>query len=278
MKIDFDVIYDDTLIKIFDSEKIPKHYLVSMLNDYEDGHWRLGKFLNFLWDNIGESALSYKEKNALIEEERYHELTVRAAKNLRLTDENDPGQGSEIAEVLLYAIMKHYFHAISVVPKIFYKQNVQDNAKGADSVHIVIDDEDFSLWLGEAKFYNGFDNSRFESVIDSIKNQLDPEKLRKENCIITNTSQLDDCISNKKLVQLIKKELSAEISIDSIKERLHIPILILHECDITKSYSEYSEKYRSEIKNYHLKQAQAYFNKQALKLAGIHHYQKILSI
>ena len=49
--------------------------------------------------------------------------------------------------------MKHHYGALSAVPKIFYKQNVQDNAKGADSVHIVLNNNDFSIWFGEAKFY-----------------------------------------------------------------------------------------------------------------------------
>ena len=57
---------------------------------------------------------------------------IEAAKNLRLTDidGDDPGKGSEIAEIALYGIMHHHFGALPVVPKIFYKQNVQDNAKG----------------------------------------------------------------------------------------------------------------------------------------------------
>ena len=38
--------------------------------------------------------------------------------------------------------------ALHVVPKIFYKQNPKDNTKGADSVHVVLDEkENFTLWL-----------------------------------------------------------------------------------------------------------------------------------
>ena len=50
--------------------------------------------------------------------------------------------------------MKNHYKALSAIPKIFYKQNDNDNAKGSDSVHIVIDPNGgFQLWLGEAKFY-----------------------------------------------------------------------------------------------------------------------------
>lgn len=276
MNIDFDVILDDIFIKVATSEKPSNHHLVTMLNDFEEGEWRLKKFMNCIWNNIAETALTEKEKRALINDEKYYEIAERAALNLRLTDNSDIGQGSEIAEILLYAIMKHYFGAISAVPKIFYKQNNQDNAKGADSVHIVIkDNKDFSLWLGEAKFYTNFDNSRFDGVIDSIRNQLNPEKLRKENTIITNVSNLDDCISDQKLVNKIKEELSAGVSIDLIKSKLHIPILILHECNITKNFSEYSVEYQEKIKSHHLERAKVYFDKQRTKLTDIYHYQRI---
>ena len=48
-------------------------------------------------------------------------------------------EGSELAEILLYGIMHHHYKALPVVPKIFNKQNSNDNAKGADSVHIVLE-------------------------------------------------------------------------------------------------------------------------------------------
>lgn len=103
-------------------------------------------------DNIAQTGLSAEDRDNLYCESPYTTLT-ESVKNLRLVD-TDNGQGSEIAEIVLYGIMRYYYGALPVVPKIFYKQNANDNAKGADSVHIVLDDRgDFTLWLGEAKFY-----------------------------------------------------------------------------------------------------------------------------
>ena len=52
-----------------------------------------------------------------------------------------------------------------------FKQNNQDNAKGADSVHIVIENENnFSLWLGEAKFYTNIES--FNSFTDCFDNNF----------------------------------------------------------------------------------------------------------
>src|SRR5690606_1252357 len=140
-----------------------------------------------------------------------------------------------------------------VVPKIFYKQNAQDNAKGADTVHIVLEgDDDFSLWFGEAKFYNSIENARLPSIVKSVENSLATEKLKKENSIITNTTDIDLLVENSDLALKIKQALSPDNSMDIIKPRLHIPILLLHECAITAEAKEIDDGYREKIREFHL--------------------------
>ena len=241
--------------------------VLSLANDFEDENWRREKFENFIWDNIALTALSAKERYKLAGKSG---STLReAAKNLRLTDkEGDIGQGSELAEIVLYGIMHHYYRALPVVPKIFYKQNVQDNAKGADSVHIVLEgDDDFSLWFGEAKFYNNIENARLSSVVESVGNSLKTEKLKKENSIITNMTDIDQLVENKDLAAKIKLALSAGNSMDSLKPRLHIPILLLHECSITAAAKEMDDGYRQKLRDYHVNRATAYFDKQVKALS-----------
>ena len=140
-----------------------------MVQDFEDGAWRINDFLDYIWDNVAQTALNQAERMAL--GSRPSSMLVRAAKNLRITD-NDIA-GGEIAEILLYAIMRNYYNALPVVPKIYYKQNVNDYAKGADSVHIVLEPGDkFSLWLGEAKFYDSIDDTRLTSIVTSVYNRI----------------------------------------------------------------------------------------------------------
>ena len=200
----FEVLIDDTFEKINLIEgltPVKNKWVLSLINDFEDGTWRFSKFQDFIWDNIVETALSKSERDKLISQD--HTRLRTAAKNLRLTDkENDIGKGSELAEIVLYGIMKHYYGALSVVPKIFYKQNPQDNAKGADSVHIVLEGEkDFSLWFGEAKFYNNIEDARLDSIIESVGNSLSTDKLKKENSIITNIQDLDLTIDDADILR-----------------------------------------------------------------------------
>jgi hypothetical protein len=277
-KLEFEVLIDDSFMNINTNTTltpIKNKSVLSLINDFEDGCWRYDKFQSFIWDNIIETALTQKERERLVDNS-FSRLTA-AAKNLRLTDtgKNDIGKGSELAEIILYGIMRHHYNAIPVVPKIFYKQNTQDNAKGADSVHIVLESNDFSVWFGEAKFYDNIENTRLDSIITSIGNSLQTDKLKKENSIITNLSELDNIIKDTDMLSKIKSLLSGGTSIDVFKPKLHIPILLLHECSKTKNATELTEEYRNSIIQYHKERAQVYYYKQISKLGGIYKYSDI---
>ena len=275
----FEVLIDESFATInTDATLTPinNKAVLSMVNDFEDGKWRYTQFQNFVWDNIVETALSNNEREKLVNQD--HSRLVAAAKNLRLTDkENDIGKGSELAEIVLYGIMKHHYGALSAVPKIFYKQNVQDNAKGTDSVHIVLENnKDFSIWFGEAKFYNSIENARLDSIIESVGNSIQTDKLKKENSIITNVSDIDLVVKKEDVRKKIKELLKNETSIDNLKPKLHIPILLLHECSKTKDSTELTDDYRNYIIAYHKDRAQSYFSKQISKIGGsIHKYSDI---
>jgi Cap4 SAVED domain len=272
----FNVLIDDALSNITSAEQLKglvKKRVLSLVNDFEDANWRYPKFKNFLWDNIAQTALSQRERASLVNQS--HSSLVAAAKNLRLTDKDEVGQGSEIAEVFLYGIMRHQFKALPVVPKIFYKQNVQDNAKGADSVHIVVDGDDFTLWFGEAKFYNSIEDYRLDAIVTSVMASLSTDKLKKENAIITSVSDLDGLQIDSTLCENIRAALSNRESIDNLKSKIHIPILVLHECGDTAKAKDLSDSYKDKIKLHHQSRAEAYFSKQMKMAINIHKYDEI---
>lgn len=276
--MDFEVLVDEQFMDICLDEQldpIKNKNVLSIINDFQDGKWRYSKFRKFIWDNIAETALSYDERKSLVNES--YSALVESAKSLRLTDTSSTiGQGSELAEIVLYGIMKHHFGAISAVPKIFYKQNAQDNAKGADSVHIVLtNNEDFTIWFGEAKFFNDIGNNRLSEIVTSVGNSLAIDKLKRENAIITNVKDIDLLIANESLKSNIKTAISPKSSIDSIKPKLHIPILLLHECEYTSSCTILSDSYKKSVINFHHQRATAYFKKHIKALKNIHLYEKI---
>lgn len=252
-----------------------KNYALSLINDFESGEWRYEKFKNYIWDNIAETALSKIERDSLVN--KPSSVLAESAKKLRITNNDTIGKGSELCEILLYGIMKEYYSALPVVPKIFYKQNSNDNAKGADSVHIVIEDNsnDFSLWFGEAKFYKSIDGA-INSAIKSVDNFLrNDNQIKKENSIITSVSDIDKMGLSTELVEKIKSTLSGENSLDNIKPKINIPILLLHECDITKEENEFTEEYKNKIISFHKDKANEYFRKQVEEMSNIFKYSDI---
>lgn len=267
--MDFSILIDCRFddLKLFEaSEYTAQKKILSLVNDYEDGKWRYSKFQDFIWDNIAETSLSQRERESL--GAKPSSMLRAAAKNLRLTDKDgDIGRGSELAEIVLYGIMKHHFSALPVVPKIFYKQNSQDNAKGADSVHIVLEDDDFSIWFGEAKFYTSIEDARLGSIITSVENALQTAKLKKENSIIVNVCDIDGLCLDPELTRRIKDALSNRHSIDELKPKLNVPILLLHECDITKAATVFSKEYQAKVVAFHRQRALAYFRKQIEQLS-----------
>lgn len=275
----FEVIVND----VFDNLKLDttltptqNKRVLGLMNDYENGSWRFDKFQNFIWDNIKETALSHSERKALIDKGGEGSVLSESAKNLRLIETTN-GRGSEIGEIVLYGIMKNHYKALPIVPKIFYKQNKNDEAKGADSIHIVVESEDsFSLWFGESKFYNSIENARLDEIVKSVNDSISLNKLKKENSIITNLSDINDFeeISNELKIK-IKSSLAQDESIDNIKPILNIPILLLYECEETKKQNSLTDEYKNKIIEIHKDRATAYFKKQIEKSKDIHLYEKI---
>ena len=158
------------------------------------------------------------------------------------------------------------------------KQNPNDNAKGADSVHIVLDDQgDFSLWLGEAKFYNDIADERLYDPIKSVFDTISTDRIKKENSIITNIRDLEYVIIDPNIRKKVQTILRHDTSIDEIRKRLHVPVLLLHECSKTNKATELTEAYLNDIKEYHLNRAQKYFESQnnKQKKENIHGYEHI---
>lgn len=270
--IEFDIVTDDILHNLFSDIEPRNKALLSIVNKFEDGKWRLKKFEHFIWNNIKETTLSKEERDALIDDP---ETTLyNSVKNLRLLEGEEAG--GEIGEILLHGIMKKYYAALPVVPKIFYKQNVNDYAKGADSVHIVLnDDASFSIWLGEAKFYNSLVSNRLDKIINSVSDMLITNKLRKELTILTSLKDLDLYINDESLIQKIKNSLSDGISMDEIKQQLHIPIMLLHECSITANNTKVMSDYIEDIKKEHFDITSRFIKKLDKKLETLFLYSEI---
>jgi hypothetical protein len=274
MAVNFDVLIDDTYCNLFSDSNndFQNKRALSFINDFENGSWRFIQFMSFLYNNMSLTALSANEREVLIEAP--YDILAEAARNIKISD-----KGGEIGEILLYGIMKQHFKALSINAKIFYKQNTHDPAKGADSVHIVISKNKYSLWLGEAKFYGDITKA-IPKAIESVKDLLNtPDKIKKERELIINFGDLDIELSKKDVSSDIKDEikklLDPSSSLDHLKQVLNIPILILYECSETNNHTQLSDDYREKIKTQQIENIKRYFTKHYEECKNIFLYQSI---
>lgn len=267
-KLDKFNIHFDKSLKDFcpdvDFKIIEGREVLSIANDFSDNQWQFQKFQKFIFNNIAQTALSKKERDNIIDDS-YGSL-IESARKLRLidkrNDDNDT-EGSELAEILLYGIMHHHYKALPVVPKIFNKQNSNDNAKGADSVHIVQEGNDeFSIWYGEAKFYNSIEDTRLHEIVNSVLNIFTDSAFNTENRILSNSIDLKDYLKeNINLYNKITNLLDTDSPIDYVKARLNIPILLLHECKVTSEQKDNSEEYLNKILEYQRGRVKSFYQK-----------------
>ncbi|EED2626339.1 DUF1837 domain-containing protein [Campylobacter coli] len=264
-----DVTFEICLDSVMDNSC--SKFLLSLINDFEEGEWRFDKFNDYIMNTLAETALTKKEREALREEP--YSLIKQSIANLNQKE-------GELGEIFLYGIMKKYYNALPIVPKIFYKQNTNDYAKGADSVHLTIENQECHLWLGESKFYTNITKA-IDEAAKSIKDLLVKDKLNKEKSIITNVKDLELYMEDKKdeiseeNINKIKKILRQETSVDELKNILHIPISIIYQCNTTKAYNELSEEYKQKIAIFHQGQAKQAIAKITNELGDMHKIEKI---
>lgn len=237
--------------------------LLGFANDYEDSVWREKLFIEKIMDYLPLSALTAEERSKC--QQKHFTLTKRAVNNLRCCANSTRDSSGEMGEILLYGIMQYYFHAAESVPKIFYKQNRNNLVTGADSIHIVVEDNDFSFWLGEAKFYEDIKQAMSRAV-SSVKDMLDKEKLSKEKSYISGLHELRSCPSLSKYLPEIENILSGYSSVDNFRKKLHIPILLVCEDEEVKKAQELNEELRQKLRNNYIQSALEFFEKLKLSL------------
>lgn len=248
-ELSFDIVIDDVFFE--------NRYLLGLVNDFEEYDWSLEKVIDFINIYISETALTMTEKESLINKGKMNLILKESYKNIRIDK-----YMAEIGEIFLYGILKEYYSAIPLNPKIYYKQNSNDYAKGFDSVHITLDDNNLLLWLGESKFYSNIDNA-IDEACKSLKEHINKKIIKKEfelsydskNFNIIKSKHLDE--SNAEELENI---LNKTKKLEYVKNKLHVPIMIMYECHITKKYKELSEQYVEELKKFFIQKGNIFLS------------------
>lgn len=201
--------------------------------NYEASDWNYRSFLVWLQDHIPEYALTYSEL-ASLNPRNMASLNVKAARLVHDRDKKIVKKG-EIGELILHGLIRDVYGTEPLITKIYYKSHTTENVKGFDCVHAIFNDETQeieSLWLGEAKFWTKAEGA-INSAFKSVKGFLDAKKMQKE--FLTVRNHLDDKDPAK---QHAEKLLSEHTSLDEIRAKLCVPVMIAYESEATGKHTK----------------------------------------
>lgn len=123
--------------------------------NYENKRYRQDELAKLIRDSIFYFALTEKELLDYSTPERVSEITSAAWSRISKANRNSKG---DFGEHLLFLLLTHFFPTEKFVTKVRLRSNLKDQIKGFDCAHFSIDNEQVSLWLGEAKFHQSFFN------------------------------------------------------------------------------------------------------------------------
>lgn len=253
-----DPYFSDNII-VHDLSSNPK--IIGLNVGYEMKKWRYDSFTEYLFEWLPEFALKYSDL-LQIRSATATKFLRKAAQTIYNTDKY--GKRGEFGELLLHAIIRELFDSEPVISKIYYKSATNDTVKGFDAVHVVENNAELELWLGEVKFYKEISKA-ITDVLDELKKHVSRDYLKEEFSLIT--TKIDDKWVH---AEKVKKLLSTRTSLDEVFKRLSIPVLLTYESDSVKKFNEVSDEFKKSLKGELETHYNTFCNKLSPKKLNIH--------
>lgn len=214
--------------------------VLAMCAGYELGEWRESQFADHVMQWLPEFALNYQEVHSMSAHNAVA-LLQKAARSIYQTSKFE-GRG-EFGELILHIILRQCFNTMPAISKIFFKDSSNDTVKGFDSVHVVYDGTTLDLYLGEVKFYKSI-NGAINDVIAELDSHTKSNYLRSEFSAILN--KID---SEFPLAVQLRELFHSNKSLDTIVDRIVIPVLLTYESDTISKFNRVTEEFKEELEN-----------------------------
>lgn len=217
---------------------------VCLCAGFERGEWRNDKLAEHVMEWLPEFALNYSE----LQDIGHHNAVKMARKAARIVYKTEKyGKRGEFGEILLHMALRQIYDTIPAVSKIYYKSAVNKTVEGFDAVHVIYNNDELELWIGETKFYNNLNNA-IRDVCIEIVDHLETDYLRSEFLLIKNKIDPSWPAAAK-----LKALLEENVSLDDVFSTACIPVLLTYDSDAvkncTKSDSTYKKALKTELKN-----------------------------
>lgn len=194
--------------------------------DYERGRYRQTELVGLIRDTVPFFALTAKEISSIDKSEWNKQSFTR------ISDANINSKG-DYGELLLYLVLSIFYDVPKFVTKARLRSTTKDQIKGFDCAHFSIENEQVTLWLGEAKFHksvSGAVSSAYKSLNDHLN---DPEKIKSELKILGGEIEINKTIEPRKY-DLLKQYVSGGKSLDKVN--ISIPVLITYDSSCIKKH------------------------------------------
>ncbi len=206
---------------------------------FERGEWRNDQLADHVMEWLPEFALTYSELNDI-----GHHNAVRMTKKAAITvyQTEKYGLRGEFGELLLHIAIRQIYHTVPAVSKIYYKCAVNKTVEGFDAVHVVNNDGELELWIGETKFYNDLSRA-IRDVSIEIVDHLETDYLRSEFLLIKN--KIDPSWPE---ADSLKTLLEENVSLDEVFNKACIPVLLTYNSNAVKKSTKSDEDYLEILK------------------------------
>jgi hypothetical protein len=212
---------------------------VGLCAGFERGEWRCGQLAEHVMEWLPEFALNHSE----LCEIGHHNAVRMIKKAARIVYQTEKyGLRGEFGEILLHIALRQVYKTVPAVSKIYYKSSVNKTVEGFDAVHVIVNNGDLELWIGETKFYNNIDKAIRDVCIEII-DHLETDYLRSEFLFIKN--KIDPSWPE---AESLKSLLEENVSLDEIFNRICIPILLTYDSDTVKKSNKSDTKYLEFLK------------------------------
>ncbi|MBE7641404.1 DUF1837 domain-containing protein [Salegentibacter sp. BLCTC] len=214
--------------------------LLGICAGYENKCWRADQLVDYIFEFLPEFALNQTEL------ENFTSLNVvgkiRKAASAVYQTEKFRNRG-EFGELLLHSIIRETKDTIPAISKIYYKDGPNETVKGFDAVHVVVNNDDLELWLGEVKFYQNIYNA-ISDVITELEEHSESKYLKNEFIAISN--KIDN---SWKHAERLKNLLDPKTSLDDVFDSIVIPVLLTYDSKIIEKHEKFTDDYVDEIKS-----------------------------
>lgn len=194
--------------------------------DFESGRYRQKELVGLIRDIVPFFALT-EEEIATIDKSEWNRSSFT-----RISDANKNSKG-DYGELLLFLILSVFYDTPKFVTKARLRSTTREQIKGFDCAHFSIENNEVTLWLGEAKFHKDI-NGAISSAISSLNDHVnDTTKIKSELRLLGGEIEINKSL-DKDSYDILKKYVDGGMSLDKVQ--ICIPVLCTYDSNCISSF------------------------------------------